>query len=392
MDDLALRCLGIISFYDLIFFQQPDVDNWSAFICMKCIRKLRVSYEFDKMCKKSSIILHQYLTELFNCTESNCAESFVNAELKIQIEKLPQQPTQKRKYIKRERRCSLLKDLLMKIRNDRRSFEIKPPAKPRKVRNAKTSKNSNSGGGLKSLVQFTRWYNYGYKIDKDKLENVKFERTPLDKLTDFVNSYFNLSLNTFHQKIACVLEETEEWFDDYDDLEEMIKPCKEDLLLKPVKFEEVIVEPDINIKKEIITDDINDENMEFEVSYPCTSAESQIKLEQIVIKAEPGESAISSNIPSRSNAEIYPTLCESLGRQNQSSLNLLQEFTESNFNRQSKLGGCVVPRTRKGKYQLINPQLKKQFLQQDFKCSVCNRRFKSQGYLQAHCSKMKHKQ
>ncbi|KAI4464216.1 hypothetical protein MML48_3g00003022 [Holotrichia oblita] len=389
-----------------------NMDSWSAFICTKCVNKLRVSYEFDKMCKKSSMILRQYLTELFSSTKHNSTEKFVNSDLRIQIQKI-RQPTIKRKYINREKRCSLLKDLLMKIKKDRELFEMKPFIKPRRTYTPRKVKNRNVEGGLKSLLQFTRSYNYGYRLNNTTIENVKFDRTPLEKLTDFVNNYFKISLSRFHERITCVLEETDEWFEENDDLEEMVKPCKEEYC------EEVIVEPDINIKKEILMDDLGDENAEFEVSYPCTSSSIQVKIEKVQIKVEPEESMVmenelegnewmqfqaqygggssssgvrsSTSLGHRNNAEIYPTLCETLGRQSQSSLNLLQQYAENKFTNHNKPGYTVMERTKKGRFPFINPQLKKQFLHQDFKCTVCNRRFKSQGYLQSHCSKMKHK-
>ncbi|GJQ83849.1 hypothetical protein Trydic_g5706 [Trypoxylus dichotomus] len=386
-----------------------NMENWSAFICTKCIKKLRVSYEFDKMCKKSSIVLKQYLTELFSCAKNNNTEKFVNSDLRIQIGRIPYPPV-KRKYINREKRCSLLKDLLTKIKNDRKLFETRPFIKLRGAQPSKNSRNKCADGGLKSLLQFTKSYNYGYRLDSSKIENVKFDRTPLDKLTDFVNNYFKISLSRFHERITCVLEETEEWFEESEDLDEMLKPCNDDLV-----FEEVIVEPDINIKKEIIMEDMDDENAEFEVSYPCSSSHFQVKVEKVQIKVEPEESTIieedfmnnqflqmqsqcssSSNrnttlLSGRNNAEIYPTLCETLGRQSQSSLNLLQEYTENKFVNHNKPSYTVLERTKRGRFPFINPQLKKQFLHQDFKCLICNRRFKSQGYLQSHCSKMKHK-
>ncbi|KRT78592.1 zinc-finger associated domain containing protein [Oryctes borbonicus] len=390
--------------------QTLNMDNWSAFICTKCIKKLRVSYEFDKMCKKSSIVLKQYLTELFSCTNNNSTEKFVNSDLRIQIGRIPHPPI-KRRYINREKRCSLLKDLLTKIKNDKKLFETRPFMRLRGPQMTKTFRNRCLEGGLKSLLHFTKSYNYGYKLENGKIENVKFDCTPLDKLTDFVNNYFKISLSRFHERITCVLEETEEWFEEREELDEMVKPCKDDLA-----FEEVIVEPDINIKKEIIMEDMDDENAEFEVSYPCSSSHFQVKLEKVQIKVEPEESTIMEDdfrssqflqiqsqcssssdtknimsLNSRSNAEIYPTLCETLGRQSQSSLNLLQEYTENKFTNHNKPAYTVLERTKRGRFPFINPQLKKQFLHQDFKCSICNRRFKSQGYLQSHCSKMKHK-
>lgn len=380
-----------------------NMENWSAFICPKCVRKLRVSYEFDRMCKKSSVILKQYLVELFSCTNNNTVEKFTNSELRLQLEKVPQRP-HKRKYIKREKRCSLLKDLLTKIRNDQKYFQTNPLVKPTQLHSSSSHRKRNIEGGLRSLLQFTRSYNYGYRIENNRLESVKFDRTPLERLTDFVNNYFKLNLDRFHERISCVLEESEEWFEEADDLEEMIKPCKEDF----IKYEEVIVEPDINIKKEVITDDIEDENMEFEVSYACSSMAPQIKIEKVQIKTEPqgnmvsetdlmmnqfmyGQSSSDNSFAPRNNSEIYPTLCESLGRGTQSSLNLLKEYTETTFTNHNRPGHSILERPKRGRAPFISPQLKKQFLYQDFKCGVCNRRFKSQGYLQAHCSKMKHK-
>ncbi|XP_022902219.1 uncharacterized protein [Onthophagus taurus] len=351
-----------------------EMDSWSAFICEKCIVKLRISYDFNLMCCKSTSVLKNYLSEILGNSENEASKIFENSQVKVSMPKLsPQQlPKMQRKYVSKGIRCSLLKELLTKIEDDKK--------KEKKVKSQLVSFNIN---GLKPLINFTKFYNYGYKLENNQIESIKYDPTPLDKLTDFVNNYFRINFSHFHDNVNAVLDESERWLDE-NDFEEMLKPCPE----SQVKFEEVIIEPDINIKKEIYDDEYDND---YEYNYPTTS--DHIKIENI--KTEGDIHTLShpylghtdcdqSNPGSSSNNQCYSPL----DQQNQSSLELLKEFTVKFKKHRGFSPQNYRCRTRN--HPFISPQLKNQFLHQDFSCNVCKRRFKSHGYLHAHRSKMKH--
>ncbi|XP_018326895.1 uncharacterized protein LOC108738138 isoform X2 [Agrilus planipennis] len=74
-------------------------ESLSTKICTSCIQKLRISYQFHSMCKKSTTILQHHLTELLRGCENLDADKFVNCESLVT---LPPSQKVKRKRNKRK--------------------------------------------------------------------------------------------------------------------------------------------------------------------------------------------------------------------------------------------------------------------------------------------------
>ncbi|CAG9771900.1 unnamed protein product [Ceutorhynchus assimilis] len=315
-------------------------DEVSTEICEKCVNKLRVSYHFLDMCKKSTKIIQGYLNKL--TAQENKAD-FKNFDLRVDLEDLPPQFDEtldqneiqpdnntiiKRKQrITKEQRCSLLKQLLNRPKKDRDKSYF--------------TQNDNSDydkGGLKNIIDFTR--NYEFNLDK----NCNIESTPLDKLTAFSTNYFTRDFSDFKNHVLYVIENRQE-FEYYSD---------DDCSYEDEQFEHVTVEPDIKIKSEI---DSSEEDQ-----CPLDYLETSFEVKQERLSPEP----VSIN----SSVKLLDRLVSSYP------IGARKVFSQNN----------VRCRTREQPY--INPMLKNQFLYRSFRCERCNRYFKSQGYLKAHNSKV----
>lgn len=333
------------------------------------------------MCKKSTKTLQGYLEALLCGTDEKItSKKFVKTELNVVVTPLTgfvngirscnnldneniQTHREKRKRITKEQRCSLLKRLLTpteKYKKERDKYVYEPSL----ICN-------NYKGGLKNIIHFTKNYEFGVKLDK----NSNYEPTPLDKLTVFSNEFFRKDFSEFRNTILYIIENKDNLYESCDsDEEDLFNTPEEEEDTKEtiVKFEEVIVEPDIKIKTE----------MEFEEEGECIYEPYECKKEiekhdstshyisTISRSVSASFSGFSRSFPSDSSIQLLDNL---VGGYHQ---NQRRTFSQNN----------VRCRTRDNPY--INPMLKNQFLYRSFKCEKCNRYFKSPGYLKAHYSKV----
>ncbi|CAH0557602.1 unnamed protein product [Brassicogethes aeneus] len=293
-------------------------ESLSTEICVQCVIKLRISYQFYTMCKKSSKMLQGYLEELIGPGKVD-PDNFVNNDLSVCITPVPHTETDspcKRKRISKGQRCSLLKKLLTQNPNHEPCDE---------------------GGGLRNIINFTRNYEFNYS-DKSK-EN------PLDKLTEFSKDFFRNDFSQFRDTILYIIENKDNT-DSEEDLFDFSEEDEDENDNKIVKFEEMIIEPDIQIKNECLYEEED-----------CTI---EIKEEE-----EEEEEDISQN-----------------------AMQLLDRLVENypHGHRKTFSSSSVRCRTRNNPY--ISPMLKQQFLFRNFKCNRCDRYFKSPGYLKAHKTKV----
>lgn len=216
------------------------------------------------MCKKSTRILQGYVEKLTD-TDGKISEI---CELNIDIDKLPttEQLTvqeesiekttvytskskiywrnsgRRKQRITKVQRCSLLQQILNK------------PKKERDKSYLQQNTFDYTNGGLKDIIDFTQNYEFSLNLDK----NCNIETTPLDKLAAFSKNYFRRDFSEFKNHILYIIENQEQ-FDqcsNYDSDE-----CSESDLnttTRDVSSEEIMVEPDIKVKKEL-NDDFEDE-------------------------------------------------------------------------------------------------------------------------------------
>lgn len=349
-------------------------------ICMQCITKLRISYQFYEMCKKSNITLQKYLNALICDKEKINPDNFVNTELDVLVTPLggfvglrvnPNLETdlssnsvfynkEKRKRITKEQRCSLLKRLLTpsEVEKDRdRHFD---------QQYYKVQSNDNFKG-LKNIISFTQNYEFGRSLDT----NSNYSATPLDKLKAFSSDFFKRDFSDFKNTILYIIENNQELCDSDDSEEDGFTTPdeKEDPDDYVFKFEEVIVEPDVKIKTEIEFED------EDSLSY-CGYTDS-LDSKTNTIKCESSESV---------EDFYFGDYRNQITDLNHDSMQLLNNFVGTYSHKRTFSPNNVRCRTRDNPY--INPRLKEQFLHRSFKCEKCSRFFKSPGYLKAHFSKV----
>lgn len=365
------------------------------------------------MCQQSSKILQGYLAELLSVSEKITPEQFVNSELRVTLQPIVKchQQQQRKKRVSKEQRCSLLKKLLLKtnaakINNDVSSA---PAVKHKKVA-------EKHRGGLRDLINFTKNFDFGFQVEHCR----NYDHSPLEKLSDFSRNFFCMDFTEFKSAILCVIDN--EVLTDSEEEEMLASLETSDSECKPIKIEEVIVEPDIKVKKECDGDSVDSEDCEnsdmfeyssnfVEVCYDDEDVnETKIKIEAAEENnCIPEASFIGQNkllaeiipIAPNNNNKLdltlnnkYKTLCSVLN----SPLNdttppateLLGQFVArfANQSRKTISPHSIRCRTRGNPY--INPYLQKQFQLRSFKCNTCNRRFKSPGYLNAHIVKLKH--
>lgn len=308
------------------------------------------------MCKQSTQILQGYLTELIS-TSKVSPDNFINSELRVTLCPLKRNhdscivKRHRKVRITKEQRCSLLKKLLMS--------KTRGPKKTVKKKHVKTAHK----GGLRNIINFTRNYNFGYKIDSNHNQN---DPTPLSRLTNFTNTFFMNNFADFQNTILYIIENRDN-LSESDDDDDMFHTNPEPEIT--IKCEELIVEPDIKIKTEIDFEDCEPYSCNYyvETSYSDTECKKE-NMEMYPVKEEPVD--YYEQEPQNS-VQMLDRLVGDLGS---GSLN-------KTFSRHS-----VRCRTRGNPY--INPKLKQQFQLKSFQCEKCCRYFKSPGYLKAHMSKV----
>lgn len=375
------------------------------------------------MCKQSTKILQGYLAELLSVSDKVSSEQFVNSDLKVSIEPLTKLQHHRKKRVSKEQRCSLLKKLLLKTKENETTdkhkngliYSTAPTRRktPEKYR-----------GGLRDLINFTKNFDFGFQIDSYK----NYENTPLEKLEDFSHNFFCTDYSDFKNKILYVLEK-EDYTEDSEE-EEMAQILENSDVLCS-KFEEVIIEPDVEIKQECDFEYEDEENYEPMYDYSssfveaCYDSDSNIKIKEEppdqmnlkqlkpfttfvghnkflaeIIPIMPNSSSLQPNL-SKTNSvnnsdhlsDKYKTLCSVLNtpiKEGPAPTELLGQFVSqfAHHSRKTLSPNSIRCRTRGNPY--INPQLQKQFQLRSFRCNTCNRRFKSPGYLNAHIVKLKH--
>lgn len=403
---------------------------------MSCVQKLRISYEFHKMCQQSSKILQGYLAELLSVSEKITPDQFVNSELRVTLQPLNRTHNQRKKRVSKEQRCSLLKKLLLKT-NAAKKGESDVKGAP-VVQHKKVAEKHR--GGLRDLINFTKNFDFGFKIDSYK----NYDHSPLEKLSNFSNSFFCADFSEFRSTILYVIEnevltdsEEEEMLASLEVSDENFKKSDSECYVnKQIKIEEVVIEPDVKIKQEYEFDsedydngDIYDYSSNFvEVCYDDENSDVKIKTEppdsinqnnfspqsqstyigqnkllaeiipiapnSITTNNVSSHSSLNNNkIESSSLCNKYKTLCSVLNsplNDTPPATELLGQFVArfTSQSRKSLSPNSIRCRTRGNPY--INPHLQRQFQLRSFKCNTCNRRFKSPGYLNAHIVKLKH--
>ncbi|XP_066156142.1 chromosome partition protein Smc-like isoform X2 [Euwallacea fornicatus] len=377
-------------------------DSISTAICEKCVNKLRVSYHFLNMCKKSTNIIQGYVdklnfahdkynTETVSNDNRGLAIAFRNSELNVEIEKLSIESDnnlfessirnysgKKKQRITKGQRCSLLQQLLNRPKRDADKSIIS--CYPRY---------DHTKGGLKSIIDFTR--NYEFTLDK----NSNIETTPLDKLTAFSKNYFKRDFSEFRDHILDVIESEEkfEYDSDFESQEEDFLSEEEDGSVQD-NIEEVVVEQDTKIKKEIIIgNNDEDEDSRCPLDYLETSFEEMAEVknepEEPEFEVEDHMHDLNLNLRVKEDpAEKDFSLTKRLNLNSSPAVKLLDRLVASYPMNSRKVFSSSNVRCRTRDHPYINPILKNQFLYRSFKCERCNRSFKSQGYLKAHTSKV----
>lgn len=343
------------------------------------------------MCKKSQKKLQSYLKAILAKNNDEKIENFVNTELNVVVTPLRgyeeectnfdnldcehlqtevQQFKEKRKRITKEQRCSLLKQLLTNTEvhnknHDKHFFN----------NYYKSSFSGSIKGGLKNIINFTKNYEFG---------NTKYNKqcTPLDKLKAFSEEFFLKDFSDFRNTILYIIENKDNLYDSGDSEDDLFdSPDEDEPHLKEdiVKFEEVIVEPDLKIKTE----------MDYEEDGECTPYGYYGEYgdnydDKAVVKMEESPEVIKNSeklncLPQQYHHDLF-------GSSSSNSMQILNNFVGSYGHRRTFFSNNVRCRTRDNPY--INPLLKEQFLYRSFKCHKCSRYFKSQGYLKAHYTKI----
>ncbi|CAH1987075.1 unnamed protein product [Acanthoscelides obtectus] len=372
-------------------------------ICMQCLAKLRVSYQFHLMCNKSTKILQGYLTSLLSGQEEKL-NNFASTDLSVVVtplechEDCPKNTEsentntssasvntrdaresfyhrERRKRITKEQRCSLLKRLLI-------PSETSSSCTENLLLNHfhGTADSSEAFKGLKNIINFTKNYEFGGSVDK----NSNYDITPLDKLKAFSLDYFRRDFSEFKNTILYIIENKDSDSGNSDFEDDCFDPVPG--IIKEEPFEEVIVEPDVKIKTELDYEEgeyQNENTSEYFLNYN----------EQVQVKEEIKEESEDCHEPSidtfskdwNSDVPLPPTE-NSDNSFAGSSMDYLNHFVGSFASRRTFSSSNVRCRTRNNPY--INPMLKAQFLNRSFRCTKCSRYFKSPGYLKAHYSKV----
>lgn len=421
------------SWTSLIFLTQViNKESLSTQICTACIQKLRVSHEFHKMCQQSSKILQGYLAELLSVSEKITPEQFLNSELRVTLKPLTKLYHQRKKRVSKEQRCSLLKKLLLK-NNAPRNSEPDPKTIPAVQHKGVSEKHR---GGLRDLINFTKNFDFGFEVNEYK----NYDHSPLEQLSNFSTSFFCSDFSEFKGTVLYVIEnevltdsEEEEMLASLEINGDSLIEGDSECVNRQIKIEEVVVEPDIKIKKEYEfgsedyeSGDIYDYSSNFvEACYDNDSGNAKIKneIDQKPLKSSSNQNALiphstfvgenkllaeiipivphsatrstinNNKIGDSSLGNKYKTLCSVLNsplNDSPPATELLGQFVArfANQSRKSLSPSSIRCRTRGNPY--INPHLQKQFQLRSFKCNTCNRRFKSPGYLNAHIVKLKH--
>ncbi|EFA04192.1 hypothetical protein TcasGA2_TC014441 [Tribolium castaneum] len=335
-------------------------ESLSTQICLQCVKKLRMSYDFHNMCKQSTKILQGYLTELISASNKITPESFVNSELRVTLTPICKNAL-KRKRITKYQRCSLLKKLLLSRKNN-----IRKEKTPRKKREPK----SVYKGGLRGIIDFTRNFDFGYKYDGNHNNCLLSDATPLSRLHNFTNTFFLNNFAEFRNTILYIIENKDN-LSESDDDDDMFDSYIPEPGEPEVKSEEVVVEPDIKIKTEY---DYDDSETNFSCNYyvETSYSDSEIKKENFEVEDHPiKQEPLDYNNEPQNSVQMLDKLVGDLGQQRRA------------FSHHS-----VRCRTRGNPY--INPKLKQQFQFKSFQCDKCSRYFKSPGYLKAHIAKIHH--
>ncbi|XP_072401382.1 uncharacterized protein [Diabrotica undecimpunctata] len=384
-------------------------ESLSREICLQCLSKLRTSYEFLNMCKKSTKKLHSYYRTLVSKQNDENLKNFINTDLHVFVTPISDScyklndviedsestyTREKRKRITKEQRCSLLKRLLSNPEPNKREWS-------KKYLDYSKTPPGPIIGGLKSIINFTNNYEFGISLDK----NSNYESTPLEKLTAFSTDFFRKDFTEFKNTVLYIIENKDNLCDSGDsEDDEYFMPPKEDLQLfsdvfndsednsypnctseyteddskeSIVKFEEVIVEPDIKIKTELEYEDGE-----------CLMNETMESVKQEVTdESESNDFSSTHHDPSSANSfESDYRISSLLTMEKVSSMVSLKNFVGNYQHKRTFSHSNVRCRTRENPY--INPLLRQQFLYRSFKCEKCNRYFKSPGYLKAHYSKV----
>ncbi|XP_050309706.1 uncharacterized protein LOC126745762 isoform X2 [Anthonomus grandis grandis] len=397
-------------------------DQISSEICEKCANKLRVSYHFLNMCKQSTKIIQSYLGKLTNFHHDDIFEDSARirnyetvecTDLSVELEKLPdikiqnlchkedqqeevldqsietssqslQQHTPRNSSLRRKQRitkgqrCSLLQQLLNRPKKERdkpfqSSFDIQR-------------------GGLKNIINFTKNYEFSFNLDT----NSNIESTPLDKLTAFSANFFKRDFTDFRNHILYVIEnrhkfECDSLFgsEDDDNLSEYDSEEDQDIVIKEERFEHVLIEPDIKVKKELSDSEDEDEPGNPLDYLETTIEEVNVKKEESLSDSEEAKLQANQSLSSY-HGSTRPADHDllSLGVTSSPSVKLLDRLVSTYPLGSRKIFSPSNARCRTRDMPYINPTLKNQFLYRSFKCERCNRYFKSQGYLKAHTSKV----
>lgn len=313
------------------------------------------------MCNKSTKILQGYLSELISASNKISPENFVNSELRVTLTPLAKNVL-KRKRITKMQRCSLLKKLLLSRKNSMKKEKI-PLLKKKKKKITKPVHK----GGLRSIIEFTRNFDFGYKFDGNHNNCIMSDSSPLAKLTNFTNTFFINNFAEFRNTILYIIENKDNLSesDDDDDMFDTYIPEPGE----EVKSEEVVVEPDIKIKTEYDYDE-NETNFSCNYYVETSYSDNECKKENFEVEDNP----IIKQEPVDYDEEPH------------NSVQMLDKLVGNLGQRRAFSPHSVRCRTRGNPY--INPKLKQQFLFKSFQCEKCNRYFKSPGYLKAHVSKI----
>ncbi|KAK9869378.1 hypothetical protein WA026_003135 [Henosepilachna vigintioctopunctata] len=315
-------------------------ENFSSKICSQCVKKLRISYEFHNMCLKSTTLLQGLLSELINDSDKISPESFTNSEIRVTLSPLKLSHNATRKRITKTERCSILKSLL----SSKTIF---------KKNSFCDFKDDNHRGGLRNILAFTRNFNFG---------NVESNSsTALSDLVKFSENFFKRDFTAFQETVLFIIENNS-----YLNEDEMFDSCPEELD-REIPFEEVVIEPDIRIKTELLDEEEINRHIE------CDKREND-RINNIFVKHE--------NLDEYCDQRFESSLSHTENDLLSTNLSYSTQFNaQKMFPRNS-----VRCRTRGNPY--INPQLKKQFMLRSFQCKKCPRYFKTPGYLKAHTAKV----
>ncbi|KAF5269142.1 hypothetical protein FQR65_LT02442 [Abscondita terminalis] len=364
-------------------------ESLSTKICLSCINKLRVSYQFHSMCKKSTTILQQYLSELLSNSGEIVPDKFVLSEIQVNVpSKIPKS---RRRRVGKDERCTLLKKLLSKVTHDQfmHNMHIKgltklcnriAPSEPNipsttTLRNIKNKQKRLKSGGLRNLLNFTKDFDFGYDISLVETSYKNIDLTPLEQLAKFTENFFCDHFLDYRETIINIGETLES---DCSDEEGMFDECIDEEPEIRVKEEIIILDSNLQIKSELI--DESDDNYQYSSTYVQACYDNN-------------------------NDAIKEEFCGDKGNINEyaATSQLQQRYSEPDFIDPDHIGNILISnykkyrtlshnsakcRTRDNPF--ISPHLQKQFLTRNFKCTTCNRRFKSPGYLKAHCSRFKH--